>query len=71
MSGLIFTGTNQELTSLKKIELHRCETVRLRRESCLQQKVDEGDSGMLLILRTKCDHKLPLCYARVFEDQFT
>lgn len=34
---LIFASINQELTSLKKIELHRCETARIRRESCLQQ----------------------------------
>lgn len=33
---LIFTSIKQELTSLKKIELHRCETVRMRRESRLQ-----------------------------------
>lgn len=37
MLDLIFTSINQELTSLKKIELHRCETVRIRRESHLQQ----------------------------------
>lgn len=34
---LIFTSINQDLTSLKKIELHRCETARIRRESRLQQ----------------------------------
>lgn len=42
----------------------------MKRESRLQQKVDEGDSGTHIILRTKHYHKLPLGYASAFKDQF-